>query len=74
MKWWQNQSGQQGGDPAKLGRALVTVASQEEHPRRFMAGADSIHVAEQKVADLQAQINAFRDLSSSLAYSDAADH
>jgi NAD(P)-dependent dehydrogenase (short-subunit alcohol dehydrogenase family) len=65
--WWEAQNGQQGGDPAKLGRALVTIASQEPPPRRFMAGADSIALAEQKAMDLQEQINAFRDLSTSLA-------
>jgi hypothetical protein len=36
-------------------------------PRRFIAGADAITVAEQKVADLQQQINAYRDLSTSMA-------
>ena len=70
LKWWQAQSGQQGGDPAKLARALVTIASTEPPPRRFIAGADAIATAEQKVADLQAQIDAYRDLSTSLAFSE----
>lgn len=64
-------SGKQGGDPAKLGKALITIASQEEPPLRWIAGADAIAAAEQKVADLQEQINAYRDLSTSLAYEDA---
>ena len=68
LKWWQAQSGQQGGDPAKLGQALVTIASATQPPRRFIAGADAIATAEQKVADLQAQIAAYRDLSTSLAF------
>ena len=68
LKWWQAQSGQQGGDPAKLGQALVTIASATPPPRRFIAGADAIATAEQKVADLQAQIAAYRDLSTSLAF------
>ena len=67
-------NGKQGGDPAKLAKALVQLASQDEPPLRWVAGADAVQVVEQKVADLQAQVNAFRDLSSSLAYSDAADH
>lgn len=37
----------------------------------FIAGADAIAIAEQKVADLQEQINAYRDLSTSLAWEDA---
>jgi len=68
LKWWQAQSGQQGGDPAKLAQALVTIASATPPPRRFIAGADAIATAEQKVADLQAQIAAYRDLSTSLAF------
>ena len=61
------QNGQQSGDPAKLAQALVTIASQEPPPRRFIAGADAIAIAEQKVQDLQEQIDAYRDLSTSLA-------
>jgi hypothetical protein len=33
------------------------VASQEPPPRRFIAGADAIGTAQQKIADLQADIN-----------------
>jgi len=61
----------QAGDPAKLAKALITIASQEEPPLRWIAGADAIAGAEQKVAQLQQQINAYRDLSTSLAYEDA---
>src|SRR2546426_5916172 len=67
LKWWQAQSGQQPGDPAKLAQALITIASEDPPPRRFIAGADAIGLAEQKIADLQAQIAAYRDLSTSLA-------
>ena len=66
-EWWTAQNGRQAGDPAKLAQALVTIAGQEQPPRRFIAGADAIAIAEQKVADLQAQIDAYRDLSTSLA-------
>jgi NAD(P)-dependent dehydrogenase (short-subunit alcohol dehydrogenase family) len=62
LEFWKAQNGQQSGDPAKLARALITIASQEPPPRRFIAGADSIATAEQKVTDLKAQIDANRDL------------
>jgi hypothetical protein len=61
------QTGQQSGDPAKLARALLTTAGQEPPPRRFIAGNDALAPAEQKIADLRAQIDASRDLSVSLA-------
>ena len=67
-KFWKTQSGLQSGDPARLARALVTIAEEQPPPRRFIAGADAIALAEQKVAELQAEIEAHRALSSSLAF------
>jgi NAD(P)-dependent dehydrogenase (short-subunit alcohol dehydrogenase family) len=67
---WQAMNGQQGGDPEKLARALVTIASEERPPLRFVAGADAIAAVEGKIAALQMQIDANRDLSSSLALDD----
>jgi NAD(P)-dependent dehydrogenase (short-subunit alcohol dehydrogenase family) len=71
---WNAMNGQQGGDPAKLANALVQLAGQDEPPLRWVAGADAIATVEQKAKDLLAQVDAYRDLSSSLAYSDTADH
>ena len=68
VEYWKAQNGQQSGDPAKLARALITIANQEQPPRRFIAGADAIATAEQKIADLKAQIEAHRGLSTSLAF------
>src|SRR5579863_8562519 len=68
MEFWRAQNGKQSGDPAKLARALITIAGQEPPPRRFIAGADAIATAEQKVADLKAQIDAERGLSTSLDF------
>jgi NAD(P)-dependent dehydrogenase (short-subunit alcohol dehydrogenase family) len=69
---WNSMNGQQGGDPAKLASALVQLASQEEPPLRFPAGADAVAVFEKKATDLLAQADAYRDLSSALARDDAA--
>ena len=71
---WNAMDGQQGGDPAKLANALVQLAGQEEPPLRWVAGADAIATVEHKAKDLLAQADAYRDLSSSLAHSDTADH
>jgi NAD(P)-dependent dehydrogenase (short-subunit alcohol dehydrogenase family) len=68
LEYWKSQNGRQSGDPAKLARALVTIASQQPPPRRFIAGADAMATAEQKIADLKAQIEAHRELSTSLAF------
>src|SRR5437867_5234612 len=68
LEFWKAQNGKQSGDPAKLARALITIASQESPPRRFVAGADAIATAEQKIADLKAQIDANRNLSTNLSF------
>jgi NAD(P)-dependent dehydrogenase (short-subunit alcohol dehydrogenase family) len=67
LTWWKAQNGQQSGDPDKLAQALMTITNEAQPPRRFIAGADAIATAEQTVAALKKQIDAYRDLSSSLA-------
>ena len=68
IAYWKSQNGQQSGDPAKLARALITISEQVPPPQRFVAGADAVDGAEHKVALLQQQIKANRELSSSLAF------
>src|SRR5229473_8187160 len=68
---WKSMNGLQSGDPAKLAGALVQLASQDEPPLRFAAGADAVRALEQKARDLLAQAGAYRELSSSLAHDDA---
>jgi NAD(P)-dependent dehydrogenase (short-subunit alcohol dehydrogenase family) len=68
MEFWKGYNGQQAGDPAKLAQALITITSLDKPPRRFIAGADAVGTAEQVAATLQQQTDAYRGLSSSLAY------
>jgi len=69
MEFWRGYNGQQAGDPAKLAQALITIARQEQPPPRFIAGADAVETAEKVAATLKQQADAYRELSSSLAYS-----
>ncbi len=69
---WRSMNGQQGGDPAKLAAALVTITELESPPLRFVAGADAVAAVEQKLTEFQLQIDSHRELSSSLAYEDAS--
>ena len=69
---WRKMNGLQGGDPAKLAKALVQLASQAEPPLRWPAGADAVETFEKKGRELLAQGNAHRALSSSLALDDAS--
>jgi NAD(P)-dependent dehydrogenase (short-subunit alcohol dehydrogenase family) len=65
--FWASANGTQGGDPAKLAQALITLDKEAQLPQRFLAGADAIESAEQLIVTLQQQIDAYRELSSSLA-------
>jgi NAD(P)-dependent dehydrogenase (short-subunit alcohol dehydrogenase family) len=64
---WKKMNGLQTGDPAKLAEALVQLASQDETPVRWPAGADAVEALEKKANELLAQASAHRALSSSLA-------
>lgn len=67
-KWWSAQDGQQAGDPAKLAAALIAVANEDPPPRRFIAGADVIAIAERKIGLLRDDIESHRSLSESLTF------
>src|SRR6185312_7207486 len=68
IAFYTGHNGKQSGDPAKLAQALITITNEEKPPHRFIAGADAIAIAEQVVATLHQQIDAYRNLSSSLAF------
>jgi hypothetical protein len=69
---YDGANGKQPGDPAKLAEALVRIVDEEQPPPfRFIGGADAIAQAEKTLAERQQQIEAFRDLSTSLAFDDA---
>jgi NAD(P)-dependent dehydrogenase (short-subunit alcohol dehydrogenase family) len=65
---WKGMNGQQEGDPAKLAAALVTLSDAGELPLRFVAGEDAMAAVEANLQAIQAQIDAHRDLSASLAF------
>jgi len=67
---WNSMNGKQGGDPAKLAKAIVRLAGLKEPPARFAGGADAVQTFEAKANALLAQANAHRDLSCSLALDD----
>lgn len=68
VKAWKGMNGLQGGDPAKLAKALIYLVSLGEPPLRWAAGADAVATVEQKARDLLAQADAYRELSSSLSF------
>jgi NAD(P)-dependent dehydrogenase (short-subunit alcohol dehydrogenase family) len=69
--FWASMNGGQAGDPAKLAGALVGLAGSAEPPLRWAAGEDVVEGVEDKARLLLAQVDAYRELSTSLAHEDA---
>ncbi|MFB6704118.1 SDR family oxidoreductase [Streptomyces sp. NPDC056333] len=65
---WKSMNGRQPGDPAKLARALLTIADREKPMLRFVAGADAIEGVEAKAKELLAQAQGSRELGGDLTY------
>src|SRR4051794_33975810 len=61
-EFWTGMNGQQAGDPDKLADALLTLTKEPRPPLRFIAGADAIAQAEDKLEERRRQIDAYRDL------------
>jgi NAD(P)-dependent dehydrogenase (short-subunit alcohol dehydrogenase family) len=64
---WEAMSGKQTNDPTKLAKALIAIAAGDPPPLRWVAGADAVATVEQKAHELLAQVEAYRNISSSLA-------
>jgi NAD(P)-dependent dehydrogenase (short-subunit alcohol dehydrogenase family) len=69
--FWASMNGTQAGDPAKLARALVQFADSDEPPLRWAAGEDAVEGVEDKARLLLVQVDAHRELSTSLSHGDA---
>lgn len=69
---WSGMNGLQGGDPAKLAAAMVSLSDSGKLPFRFVAGADAMAAVDAKLRTMQAQLEAHRDLSASLTLVEGA--
>lgn len=61
--FYDARSHNQAGDPAKLGRALVTLVDAPQQPVRWAAGSDGFGIVRAKITSLQAELDAWRDLT-----------
>lgn len=68
LQWWHAQAGKQPGDPKKLAKALVEITRMTPPPQRFLAGADTLRLAERKIDALRSEIDAFRSISEDMEF------
>src|SRR5258708_19047161 len=59
------RNGRQPGDPSKLADAILRLANEAEPPMRFLAGTIAVSAAEQKLAEMRAELDEWRQLSAS---------
>ncbi|HYC97671.1 oxidoreductase [Brevundimonas sp.] len=61
--FYDARSRNQAGDPEKLGQALLTLADHPNPPVRWAAGSDAVGMIQGKIDRLQADLDAWRELS-----------
>jgi NAD(P)-dependent dehydrogenase (short-subunit alcohol dehydrogenase family) len=62
---WQAYHGKQSGDPAKLGQALVQLATMDSPPKQFFAGSDAVDGITASLEARLKEVRTFADLSKS---------
>jgi NAD(P)-dependent dehydrogenase (short-subunit alcohol dehydrogenase family) len=62
-RFYDARSRNQAGDPAKLGKALVILVEAPQMPTRWAAGSDAFKIVQDKIDSLQAELQAWRDLT-----------
>ncbi|MDE1150612.1 MAG: oxidoreductase [Azospirillaceae bacterium] len=65
----QDKSGRQAGDPAKAAQALLTLVAADAPPVHLLLGTDALGLVRAKLADMQAEIDAWEDLTRSTDFS-----
>lgn len=63
-------SGNQPGDPAKLGAAVVKLVASEAPPAHLLLGTDAIKLVDRKLTDLRNEYDTWQQLSLSTDFSD----
>jgi NAD(P)-dependent dehydrogenase (short-subunit alcohol dehydrogenase family) len=69
--WTTTTNHQQMGDPAKAAKVIVDVSEAAEQPIRLQLGADCVARVEERLADIHAELNAWRDVAVSTAFDEA---
>jgi len=69
-KQFDTTHGTQPGDPAKAAEALITAVTSDQPPAFLLLGNDAVHAVTAVLEDLQAEIERWRELSTSTDLTD----
>lgn len=61
----RQRNGKQQGDLEKLAKAMLRLANEAAPPMRFLAGSIAVDAADEKLAGVRTELNAWRSLSTS---------
>ncbi|MEJ5058465.1 MULTISPECIES: oxidoreductase [unclassified Pseudomonas] len=64
----EDKSGKQAGDPHKAAQVLLTLVAAEKPPVHLLLGKDAVRLVREKIANLQAEIDAWEHLSTSTEF------
>ena len=64
----EEKSGKQAGDPHKAAQALLTLVAAEKPPVHLLLGKDAVRLVREKIARLEAEIDAWEGLSESTEF------
>jgi NAD(P)-dependent dehydrogenase (short-subunit alcohol dehydrogenase family) len=68
---FEQRNGKQPGDPVLLAEAMVTLANAAKPPLRFTAGAMAVNGLDAKLAGMQAELDAWRELGLATDFPDS---
>lgn len=68
ITWLSGVDGAQPGDPRKAVDAMIRVVESSDPPLRLMLGADAYGMADQKIAALTADLNAWREVGTATGF------
>ncbi len=69
-EWADTSHNAQPGDPAKAAAAMVKITAVENPPLRLQLGADCVAAVETKLGLVKAELNQWRDLATSTAFTE----
>ena len=69
-----DHAGSEPGDPAKAAQAILTIADEDAPPMHLLLGEAALNSAGYAAAGLQADIDAWKDLTLSIGFADAPSH
>lgn len=71
LQWLADMDGKQPGDPVKAAQAMIEVVESPNPPLRLALGADAVGAIRDKLASIEAELDAWEPVSLNTAFEGA---